>query len=77
MMPIQIALLDEVKDWLVVFSTLDLQSEYWQLPADKDKTTFCLGPGMGFFQFRLKPCKPMVSLHLICIHDCYAHTTGT
>ena len=52
---------DEVQDWLAgssIFSTLDLQSGYWQLPvnpADKDKTAFCPGPGMGVFQFLRMP----------------------
>jgi len=37
-----------------VFSTLDLHSGYWQLPAaeaDQPKTAFCPGPGMGLYQF--------------------------
>ena len=48
---------DEVQDCLVVssiFSTLDLQSGYWQIPVhpkDREKTAFCPGPGMGLFQF--------------------------
>ena len=48
-------------DWLAdssIFSTLDLQSRYWQLPvnpADKEKTAFCPGPGMGLFQFCRMP----------------------
>ena len=52
---------DEVQDWLAgssIFSTLDLQSGYWQLPvspADKEKTAFCPGPGMGLFQFCRMP----------------------
>ena len=52
---------DEVQDWLAgssIFSTLDLQSGYWQLPvnpADKEKTAFCPGPGMGLFQFLRMP----------------------
>ena len=42
-----------IQDWLAgssIFSTLHLQSGYWQLPvnpADKEKTAFCPGPGMG------------------------------
>ena len=52
---------DEVQDWLAgssIFSTLDLQSGYWQLPvnpADKEKTAFCPGPGMGLFEFCRMP----------------------
>ena len=52
---------DEVQDWLAgssIFSTLDLQSGYWQLPvnpSDKEKTAFCPGPGMGLFQFNRMP----------------------
>ena len=52
---------DEVQDCLAgssVFSTLDLQSSYWQLavnPQDKEKTAFCPGPGMGLFQFCRMP----------------------
>ena len=52
---------DEVQDWLagsLIFSTLDLQSLYWQLPvnpADKEKTAFCPGPSMGLFQFCRMP----------------------
>ena len=44
---------DEIQDQLsgsTIFSTLDLQSGYWQLPVnaeDYEKTTFCPGPGMG------------------------------
>ena len=52
---------DEVQDRLagsVIFSTLDLQSGYWQLPVhsnDRAKTAFCPGPGLGLFQFRKMP----------------------
>ena len=52
---------DEVQDRLAkstVFSTLDLQSGYWQLPVsikDREKTAFCPGPGMGLFQFCRMP----------------------
>ena len=52
---------DEVQDHLagsVIFSTLDLQSGYWQLPvnpSDRAKTAFCPGPGLGLFQFRRMP----------------------
>ena len=48
---------DEVQDHLAgsaIFSTLDLQSGYWQMPVhdtDIPKTAFCPGPGMGLFQF--------------------------
>ena len=47
---------DEVLDKLegsAVFSILDLQSGYWQLPVhpvDRPKTAFSPGPGMGLFQ---------------------------
>ena len=52
---------DEVQDQLngsTIFSTLDLQSGFWQMPvhpADQAKTAFCPGPGMGLFQFRRMP----------------------
>jgi len=52
---------DEVQDRLagsVIFSTLDLQSGYWQLPAhvnDRAKTAFCPAPGLGLFQFHKMP----------------------
>ena len=52
---------DEVQDKLqgsAVFSILDLQSGYWQLPvhpADRPKTAFSPGPGMGLFQFTRMP----------------------
>ena len=52
---------DEVQDCLAgssIFSTLDLQSEYWQIPVhpkDREKTTFCPGPGMGLFRFCRMP----------------------
>ena len=52
---------DEVQDRLAnstVFSTLDLQSGYWQLPVsvkDQEKTAFCPGPGMGLYQFCRMP----------------------
>ena len=52
---------DEVQDCLAgstVFSTLDLQSGYWQLPLhpdDYEMTAFCPGPGMGLYQFRRMP----------------------
>ena len=53
---------DEMQDRLAgstVFSTLDLQSDYWQLPVnpnDQSKTAFSPGPGMGLFQFCRMPC---------------------
>ena len=52
---------DEVQDRLAgstVFSTLNLHSGYWQLPvnpADREKTAFCLGPGMGLYEFCRMP----------------------
>ena len=52
---------DEVQDQLsgsTIFSTLDLQSGYWQLPVnttDQEKTAFCPGPGMGLYEFRRMP----------------------
>ena len=56
--PIQV---DEVQDRLAgstVFSTLDLQSGYWQMPvnpADMDKTAFSPGAGFGLYQFCRMP----------------------
>jgi len=52
---------DKVQDQLegsVIFSMLDLQSGYWQLPMhvnDRAKTAFCPGPGLGLFQFCKMP----------------------
>ena len=52
---------DEVQDRLsgsIIFTTLDLRSGYWQLPvnpADRCKTAFCPGPGLGLFQFCRMP----------------------
>ena len=52
---------DEVQDNLAgstVFTTLDLQCGYWQVPVnptDREKTAFCPGPGMGLFQFCRMP----------------------
>ena len=52
---------DEVQDRLAgstIFSTLDLQCGYWQMPVnpqDRAKTAFCPGPGMGLFQFTRMP----------------------
>eukprot|EP00731_Ephydatia_muelleri_P003079 Em0001g3079a len=54
-------LIDEVEDHLsgaTVFSKLDLQCGYWQIPVDpkdQEKTAFSPGPGMGFFQFTRMP----------------------
>ena len=51
-------LVDEVQDHLSgcsIFTTLDLQSGYWQLPvhpADVQKPAFCPNPGMGLYQFK-------------------------
>ena len=52
---------DEAQDRLSgssIFSTLDLQHGYWQLPVaeeDRSKTAFCPGPGLGLFQFCRMP----------------------
>ncbi|KAL5503413.1 hypothetical protein EMCRGX_G010361, partial [Ephydatia muelleri] len=52
---------DEVQGHMAgatIFSTLDLQSGYWQLPVyakDREKTAFCPGPGMGLYQFTRMP----------------------
>ena len=52
---------DEVQDTLAgatIFTTLDLQSGYWQIPVnseDRPKTAFCPGPGMGLFEFCRMP----------------------
>jgi hypothetical protein len=52
---------DEVQDNLAgstVFTTLDLQCGYWQVPVnptDQEKTAFCPGPGMGLFKFCRMP----------------------
>ena len=54
-------LIDEVQDRLsgaTVFSKLDLQCGYWQVPVDpknQEKTAFSPGPGMGLFQFTRIP----------------------
>ena len=54
-------LIDEVQDRLsgaTVFSKLDLQCGYWQVPVDpkdQEKTAFSPGPGMGLFQFTRMP----------------------
>ncbi|KFD64072.1 hypothetical protein M514_12590 [Trichuris suis] len=52
---------DEVHDRLsgaTVFSTLDLNSGFWQLPIhpdDRHKTSFCPGLGFGLFEFCRMP----------------------
>ena len=52
---------DEVQDQLsgsTVFTTIDLQSAYWQEPVnpnEQEKSTFCLGPGMELYEFRRMP----------------------
>ena len=41
-----------------IFSKLDLQSGYWQVPLDAEtqaNSAFSLGPGMGLFQLRMMP----------------------
>ena len=54
-------LVDEVQDHLAesaMFSTLDLQSGYWQIPVsqeDREKTTFSPGAGLGLYQFTHMP----------------------
>ncbi|KAL5479703.1 hypothetical protein EMCRGX_G023263 [Ephydatia muelleri] len=65
-------LMEEVQDRLAgaaIFSKLDLQSGYWQLPVevkDREKTAFSLGPGMGSFE-RL----PLVTTYIddVLIHS--------
>ena len=58
---VPIPLPDEVQDKLAnskIFSTLDLQQGYWQMPVnpqDCHKTAFCPGPGMGLFHTRYMP----------------------
>ncbi|KFD66844.1 hypothetical protein M514_20988 [Trichuris suis] len=52
---------DEVQDRIggaTVFSTLDLNNGFWQLPihpADCEKTAFSPGPGMGLYEFVCMP----------------------
>ena len=54
-------LIDDIQSHLsgaVVFSTLDLNSGYWQLPIhpdDRYKTAFTPGPGMGLYEFVCRP----------------------
>ena len=54
-------LIDDIQSHLsgaVVFSTLDLNSGYWQLPIhpdDRYKTAFTPGPGMGLYEFVCMP----------------------
>ncbi|KII62204.1 Retrovirus-related Pol polyprotein from transposon 17.6 [Thelohanellus kitauei] len=54
-------LIDSILDQLSgcrFFSTLDMQNGYWQIPikeADKQKTGFCPGPGMGHYEFNVLP----------------------
>ena len=53
--------MEEVQDRLAgaaIFSKLDLQSGYWQLPVDvkdREKTAFSLEPAMGSFEFTRMP----------------------
>lgn len=57
----QLPLPDEVQDRLsrsTIFSTLDLQSGYWQMavnPEDHAKMAFCPGPGLGLYEFNRMP----------------------
>ena len=52
---------DKVQDQLsgsTIFSTLDLQSGYWQLPVSLDdqlKMAFCPGARMGLYEFKRIP----------------------
>ena len=56
-------LVDKVQNRLAgctVFSTLDLQSGFWQIPVkleDREKTAFCPGAGLGLYQFCRMPFK--------------------
>ena len=56
-----LALQDEVQNRLAgstIYSTLDLHSGYWLLPvnpADREKTAFCPGAGMGLYEFCRMP----------------------
>ena len=53
--------IDGVQDRLsksAIFSTLDLQSGYWQMlvnPEDCAETAFCLGPGLSLYEFNRMP----------------------
>ncbi|KAL5469538.1 hypothetical protein EMCRGX_G030807 [Ephydatia muelleri] len=57
-----------------VFSKLDLQCGYWQVPVDpkdQEKTAFSPGPGMGLFQFTRMPCGLMWGTqHIPETHGC-------
>ena len=54
-------LIDECLDNLngaKLFSSIDLQSGYWQIPLaeeDKEKTAFTLGPGFGLYEYNKMP----------------------
>ena len=56
-----LSLPDEMQEQLAgstIFLTLDLHNGYWQLPvnpANRDKTAFCPGPGMGLYKFCRMP----------------------
>ena len=53
-----LSLIDKVQDCLsgaTIFSKLDLQCGYWQVPVDQEKTAFSPGPGLGLFQFTMMP----------------------
>ncbi|KRZ85316.1 Transposon Ty3-I Gag-Pol polyprotein [Trichinella sp. T8] len=52
-LPLPDDIFDKVRG-AAVFSTLDIQSGFWQIPVnvnDKEKTVFSPGPGMSLFQF--------------------------
>ncbi|KRX31250.1 Transposon Ty3-G Gag-Pol polyprotein, partial [Trichinella murrelli] len=56
-LPLPDDIFDKVRG-AAVFSTLDMQSGFWQIPVnmnDKEKTAFSPGPGMGLFQFTRMP----------------------
>jgi len=59
--PYPLTLQDEVQNRLAgstIYSTLDLHSGYWLLPvnpADREKTAFCPGAGMGLYEFCRMP----------------------
>ena len=51
-------LIDKVQDCLsgaTIFSKLDYQCGFWQVPVDQEKTAFSPGPGLGLFQFTRMP----------------------